>query len=110
MRYRSLPAECEAEQFIDRGRQVPQVPKGLQSDNDGLFVVTAHGQRTAVVDRDYIVAEPDGRGFYPVKPDIFEKRWEALPFDVAHRCCVCQSNWVDSDNGEDTCASCKGRV
>lgn len=81
MRYRSKPATCEAVQFRDKGEQVPIVPPGLQSDAEGLFVVTTHGQRTAVVDGDYIVKEPDGNGYYPVKPHIFEARWERDPLD-----------------------------
>lgn len=30
---------------------------------------------------------------------------EGLP-DLAHRCCVCQRNYVDSDAGYDTCVAC----
>jgi hypothetical protein len=37
------------------------------------FVTTIHGERASVVAGDYIVKEPDGVHYYPVKPDIFEK-------------------------------------
>lgn len=26
--------------------------------------------------------------------------------DTSHLCCICHTNWVDSDNGYDTCATC----
>jgi hypothetical protein len=74
VRYRSLPAECEATQFlVDFSTPLPE---GVMMDGDWKAdVITAHGQKTFVADGDYIVTEPDGRGYYPVKPDIFEKRW-----------------------------------
>lgn len=40
-------------------------------DGKRWYVVTAHGQQTQIIDGDYIVREPDGRGFYPCKPDIW---------------------------------------
>jgi hypothetical protein len=33
--------------------------------------VTAHGQRVYLEPGDWIRAEPDGRGHYPIKADIF---------------------------------------
>ena len=41
-------------------------------------VTTAHGQKAIVVDGDWIMAEPDGRGYYPIKPDIFANRYERV--------------------------------
>jgi len=98
MKFRSLPAECSAEQFREpqsliarsgsvteavRQGVVTPLPKGVQveqrrSGPAAYFVVTAHGQRAYLADGDYVVEEPDGRGYYPVKPDIFEKRWESV--------------------------------
>lgn len=97
MRYRSLPAECNAEQFREpqsltarsgsvtetvRQGVVTPLPRGVQVEHRRsgpavYYVTTAHNQRAYLADGDYVVEEPDGRGFYPVKPDIFEKRWEA---------------------------------
>ena len=42
------------------------------------FVTTAHGDKTRVVSGDWIIPEPDGRGYYPCKPDIFEATYEAV--------------------------------
>lgn len=30
--------------------------------------------------------------------------------DYSHLCCICHENYVDSDNGYDTCDSCMNRV
>ncbi len=87
MKYRSKPSACEAVQFDPLGAHKMTLPPGVTgvpspgADNWAyagceFWVVTAHGQRTRVVAGDYVVTEPDGRGHYPVKPDIFETRWE----------------------------------
>jgi hypothetical protein len=68
--YYSLPATCEAYQYKHGNRG-----NGVFIDGDQYYVVTIHGQRTIVMDGDYIVKEPKGDGYYPVKPEIFEKRW-----------------------------------
>ena len=39
-------------------------------------VVTIHGQKTAVIEGDWIIAEPDGEHFYPCKPDVFEATYD----------------------------------
>lgn len=75
-RYRSKPVEIEAEQFFP-DKPLPFSSRGaLNFDGDRWYVVTAHGQETTVVAGDWIIPEPDGRGFYPCKADIFEKRYE----------------------------------
>jgi len=45
-------------------------------------VTTIHGQKTKVVEGDWIITEPDGKHFYPCKPDIFEQTYE----EVASEC------------------------
>jgi hypothetical protein len=49
-----------------------QCIKGSQFDH----VHTAHNQVVVLRDGDWIMPEPDGRGFYPIKPDIFADRYE----------------------------------
>lgn len=82
-RFRKRPIEFDAEQWFP-GKKVPGVRGVNPSAMDaGCFVGgkccrphihTAHnGQVVELEPGDYVVAEPDGRGFYPVKPDIFEK-------------------------------------
>lgn len=82
MKYRKKPIVIEAEQFIDAAHP----PRGvtLWPDEHGLqprdmtwgFVITIHGQRAHVMLGDWIIPEPDGVHFYPVKPDIFEATYE----------------------------------
>jgi hypothetical protein len=43
--------------------------------------VPAHGQRTYLAPGDWVIAEPDGRGHYPCKPDIFRSTYQ--PVDAA---------------------------
>jgi len=31
-------------------------------------------------------------------------------YDAAHTCCICGKNYVDSDNGFDTCYDCLSRI
>lgn len=47
--------------------------------SDQYYVVTIHGQRTYIVDGDFIVQEPDGVHYYPVKPGIFTDTYEGKP-------------------------------
>lgn len=76
-KYRSKPIEIEAEQYWF-GKQM----EGVYFENNQpelAFVVTIHGQKTFIQPGDYIVRESDGVHFYPVKPHIFEIRYEEIP-------------------------------
>lgn len=42
------------------------------------YVTTIHGQETKVTIGDWIITEPDGKHFYPCKPDIFEATYEPV--------------------------------
>ena len=84
MRYKSKATDCEASQFDLAAAETGDLfPAGVYREpGDGVvdryYVVTAHGQRAYLADGDYVVTEPDGRGHYPVKIDIFERRWEPI--------------------------------
>ncbi len=80
-KFRKKPVIVEATQF--GGFYDTPWPEGLQVSNDEetrnkCFVVTAHGQKTWVDRHDWIITEPDGRGYYPCKPDIFAATYEAV--------------------------------
>ena len=78
-RFRKKPIVIEAEQFHPVTDPLPFWNRGACNfDGDRWFVVTAHGQETIIVDGDWIIPEPDGRGFYPCKPDIFEATYELV--------------------------------
>ena len=85
-KFRKRPIVIEAEQWF-LGKQVKGVygETEAQSGGNGLspqsamaFVTTIHGQKTRVVEGDWIIPEPDGKHFYPVKPDIFEATYERV--------------------------------
>lgn len=84
MKFRKKPVVVEAEQFF---RMKFPLAKGVLYDmfdypdgqKPGRFhVITIHGQETAIVDGDWIIAEPDGEHYYPCKPDIFEATYEPV--------------------------------
>ena len=84
MRFRSKYMEIEALQWFP-GVHVPGVTEVVHDPGDGSTVsngyghcVTIHGEPTKVVPGDWVITEPDGVHHYPCKPDIFERRWEAL--------------------------------
>ncbi len=84
--FRKKPVVVEAEQF--RGFYATPYPPGVDVEDHGddpaggeryqFFVITAHGQKTPVARGDWIIAEPDGRGYYPCKPDIFAATYEPV--------------------------------
>lgn len=96
MKFRKKPVVVEAHQWIGPDILVPGVMRecgfrGCTFDPSfGVFlpnaetrhmVVTAHGQAVYLEPGDWVVPEPDGVHFYPVKPDIFAATYE--PVDEA---------------------------
>lgn len=77
MKFRKKPVVIEAEQFNPKDKPWPNGVK-LKYENPFLkqgpiyYVVTIHRQETKVVKGDWIIQEPDGKHYYPCKPDIFE--------------------------------------
>ncbi len=93
-KYRKKPAIdriIEAEQFFEKQEPWPW-PKGVKykeyfvegpaQQSAGyrkeFYVTTIHGQKTWIVDGDWIIQEPDGEHYYPCKPDIFEQTYEKV--------------------------------
>ncbi len=81
-RYKSTPREIEAEQYTELGALLVgecHCDMDTPTSTHTPHVHTAHnGQIVVLEDGDYVVPEPDGRGYYPIKPDIFEKNWEKV--------------------------------
>lgn len=79
-KYRTIPRTVEASQFFVNGPDCPGVEKVIDdSGNCPMIhwqVLTANGQYVEVVDGDWIIAEMDHRGYYPVKPDIFSRSYK----------------------------------
>jgi hypothetical protein len=90
MKFRKKPVVVEAMQYRDGGDNhrfinndiLPLVFEWSEPDASGTnqkceaFCVTAHGHKTPVAPGDWVIAEPDGRGCYPCKPDIFAAIYE----------------------------------
>ena len=88
-KFRSKPVVIEAVQFDPYDKHKMRLPDGVTGVPGGgadnwaymgctFFVTTTHGQRTDVVAGDWIIRDPDGNGYYPCKPDIFEATYEAV--------------------------------
>ena len=83
MKFRKRPVVVEAEQFL--GEPVKGVCEGFEDcstmgyGSGDYHVHTIHeGQYVYLTKGDWILPEPDGEHFYPVKPDIFEATYEAV--------------------------------
>ncbi len=86
-KFRKRPVVVDAEQWIGPGTLVPGVqrewvPTMPHVDNDRgyyhYYVVTAHGQMTDIAPKDWIIVEPNERGHYPCKPDIFQATYQLV--------------------------------
>lgn len=80
--FRKKPIVIEAHQFL-AGEPIPRgVCFGWQCDS--VYERTPHvhtihdGQTCDVVFGDWILPEPDGKHFYPCKPDIFKATYEPV--------------------------------
>ena len=73
------PTEIEAVQYAEYGRLVHGMCNSIScftAGNNEPHVHTIHdGQIVNLAVGDWIIAEPDGKHFYPCKPDIFEKTY-----------------------------------
>lgn len=75
-KFRKKPIEVTAEQF----NPPHYIPRGVKIENGGRpFVTTIHGQRAYLAPGDWILPEPDGEHFYPVKPDVFASTYDPIP-------------------------------
>lgn len=78
-RFRKKPVVVEATQWFKPGDHpaVKKTAPGRGSLKPRGVVQTAGG--TAIVDPgDWVITEPNGRGHYPCKPDIFEATYEPV--------------------------------
>jgi len=74
-RFKKRPSIIDAHQFTD---ELPDPTGVLRSEDNRPYVITAHDQPVFLEIGDWIVGEPDGRGYYPIKPDIFANTYEAI--------------------------------
>jgi hypothetical protein len=76
-KFRKKPVEVEAEQWFP-GVTIPGVYPPVEGELPRHYVRTAHHQVVFLEPGDWVVQEPDGRGAYPVKPDIFAATYEPV--------------------------------
>jgi len=76
--FRKKPIIVEANQF----HHAATSPVGVRTREDGkAYVLTAHNQEVTLEPGDWVIAEPDGRGYYPCKDDIFKATYEPFESD-----------------------------
>lgn len=75
MKFQSKPIEIEATRFEKDGDH-PSVVK--TEGPQGRFEVRGHQGYSTVNLGDWIIAEPDGDGFYPCDPVTFERKYEPV--------------------------------
>lgn len=71
--YRSRPTVVEATQSNKPGDHPAVVP-----DGDYNHVVIGKQGPVSVDPGDWIIQEPDGRGYYPCKPEVFAAKYEPI--------------------------------
>lgn len=80
MKFRSKPAECDAEQFTDMENPCRGVTVELGLVRNRAVVTTIQEQVVEVQVGEWIVQEPENpERFYPVKDSTFRNRWEPVP-------------------------------
>ncbi len=75
-KFRKKPLEIEAVQFDGHPSNDPPGVFRRPEDNTP-YVVTIHDQRCYLAPGDWIVPEPDGVHYYPIKADIFARSYES---------------------------------
>ena len=82
MKYRKKPVVIDAEQYKEYGKLVKGMCNSLScytSGNNEPHVHTIHNDQIVLLSvGDYIIPEPNGKNYYPCKPDIFEQTYEAV--------------------------------
>ena len=80
-KYRKKPVVVEAEQFFYdhppiNGVFYPATSGDGRTYEGDAFVITIHEQRVYLQNGDWILPEPDGEHYYPVKDEIFQATYE----------------------------------
>ena len=82
MEFRKKSVVIEAEQYVEYGKLVKGMCNSIScftAGNNKPHVHTIHGGQIVNLEiGDWIIPEPDGKHFYPVKPDIFKATYEPV--------------------------------
>lgn len=81
-KYRKKPIETEAVQYVEYGGLVQGMCSSQSCYTAGNTVPHVHtiheNNLVSLAVGDWVIPEPDGKHFYPVKPDIFDKTYEPV--------------------------------
>ena len=81
-KYRKKPVVIEAVQYTEYGKLVKGMCNSttcFTTGNNKPHVHTIHANQVVLLEvGDYVIPEPDGKHFYPCKPDIFEQTYERV--------------------------------
>jgi len=84
-KFRKKPLVITAEQYTGSGPDPAGVfrrPEFRRPEDNTPYVVTIHDQRCYLSPGDWVVPEPDGVHYYPIKPDIFAATYEPAGPDI----------------------------
>jgi hypothetical protein len=80
-RYKSRPATIRAMTYAEglahahKGDD-PHILFSPGAAGTKFLVQTIGNSWVEVREGDFVIAEPDGQGYYPCDPDVFHRRWE----------------------------------
>ena len=81
-KFRKRPVVIEAVQYVEYGKLVKGMCNSMscyQAGNTEPHVHTIHDNQVVnLAIGDFIIPEPDGKHFYPCKPDIFAATYEPV--------------------------------
>lgn len=94
-RYRKIPVEIDAEQYLEYGKLVMGMCNSLScfsAGNNEPHVHTIHGGQLVNLEiGDWIIPECDGEHFYPCKPEVFDATYRPVMQDHTSDCAVCRA-------------------
>ncbi len=76
-KFRKKPVVIEAEQFRAKDKDLPFQGEGVIQFWDGKWFISTLEGKLFVSEGDWIIKGVEGE-FYPCKPDIFKKTYEAV--------------------------------
>lgn len=82
MKYRTIPAIIDAEQYVKEGKLVKGMCNSVScftSGNNKPHVHTIHENLIVNLEvGDFVIPEPDGKHYRPCKPDVFSTIYEPV--------------------------------
>jgi hypothetical protein len=99
MKFRKKPVIINAEQYTGHGPD----PVGVfrRPEDATPYVVTIHDQHYYLTAGDWVVPEPDGVHFYPIKPEVMVQNYE-LVADNEHTHTVVDAGLPTEFGGEES--------